>query len=81
MKPKVGIIFSESEKDSNESKNLAYYFCGLLSATGYANVSLFGYRSDGLTSDTTQKKIYFIPMDKKVPQEVPVCFNIILFFR
>ena len=56
-KPVVGLIFSESEKESNESRFLAYYFAGVLVNTGYAKCALIGYRSDGLPSGLYQQRV------------------------
>jgi hypothetical protein len=68
----VGIVYSESEHLSNESKNLAFYLCGLLSSQGHSNVYLVGYRQDGQPGDVSYKRISYIPRDKKKPVEVPV---------
>ncbi len=56
-KPMVGLVFSESEKESNESRFLAYYFAAVLVNTGYAKSALIGYRSDGLPSGLYQQRV------------------------
>lgn len=56
-KPVVGLVFSESEKESNESRFLAYYFAAVLVTTGYAKSALIGYRSDDLPSDLYQQRV------------------------
>lgn len=38
----VGIIYSHSKDQSNESKLLAHYLCGLLVSSGYCRVYLIG---------------------------------------
>ena len=43
IKPKVGIIYSDTNTNSNESKHLAFYLCGHLVSTGYAEVILVSH--------------------------------------
>lgn len=69
---KVGIVYSESEKFSNESRNLAFYLTGLLSAQGHSDVYLVGYRPDGQPGDVSYKRIHYIPKGHSKPSEVPV---------
>ena len=55
-KPIVGLIYSESETSSNESRYIAYYLAGVLVHTGYAKAALIGYRADGLPSDLHRQR-------------------------
>ena len=55
-KPIVGLIYSESETSSNESRYMAYYLAGVLINTGYAKAALIGYRADGLPSDLHRQR-------------------------
>ena len=55
-KPIVGLIYSESETSSNESRYMACYLAGVLVHTGYAKAALIGYRADGLPSDLHQQR-------------------------
>lgn len=48
IKPKVGIIYSQSDEYSCESMNLAYYLCGLLSNSGYSEIKMIGYNQDNM---------------------------------
>jgi hypothetical protein len=56
QKPVIGIIYSESENLSNESRHVACYLAGALVSTGYAKVALVGFRADGLPSDLFQQR-------------------------
>ena len=42
IKPSVGIIYSDNEYKSLESKNSAYYLAGLLATSGYSDIYLIG---------------------------------------
>ena len=55
-KPIVGLIYSESETSSNESRYMAYYLAGVLVHTGFAKAVLMGYRVDGLPSDLHRQR-------------------------
>ena len=55
-KPIVGLIYSESETSSNESRYMAHYLAGVLVHTGYAKAVLMGYRVDGLSSDLHRQR-------------------------
>ena len=46
-KPIVGIIYSDGDSNSAESKCLAFYIASSLASTGYAKVDLIGLRPDG----------------------------------
>ena len=46
-KPTVGIIYTDSETNSLESKSLAFFLAASLAYTGYAKVNLTGLRTDG----------------------------------
>ena len=73
IKPKVGIIYSQSDEYSCESMNLAYYICGLLSHSGYSEIKMIGYNQDNMnlrsdnsgnssynSSSTSHKRIKYI---------------------
>lgn len=70
---KVAIIYSENVHYSSESKNMAHYLCGLLSSTGYAQIFMLPYSSEGPISDliTSSRKILYYPPHSKKPSEVP----------
>jgi hypothetical protein len=70
----VGIIFSESEKFSNESRNMAFYLTGLLSSSGYAKIFLFGQTPDSMPGDISNKRITYCDRKNKIV-EVPVRRN------
>ena len=62
IKPKVGIIYSDVNNDSNESKNLAFYLCGHLVSTGYAEVVLVSHNNDNSYDNNLNKlRISYIP--------------------
>eukprot|EP00596_Hydrurales_sp_CCMP1899_P003829 CAMPEP_0119046840 /NCGR_PEP_ID=MMETSP1177-20130426/49261_1 /TAXON_ID=2985 /ORGANISM="Ochromonas sp, Strain CCMP1899" /LENGTH=468 /DNA_ID=CAMNT_0007020551 /DNA_START=57 /DNA_END=1460 /DNA_ORIENTATION=- len=70
-KPVVGIIYSEGESISNESKNLAFYLSGALVSTGHATVNLVGLQKGGDPCDLQKQHkalskgaISFLPPDK-----------------
>lgn len=69
---KVAIIYSDDERQSAESRNLAHYFCGLLSASGYADMIMIPYNPKGPVFDLTTRRIMYIPPFKDKPLEVPV---------
>lgn len=73
-RPRVGIIYSDSEKLSNESKFLAHYLCAQLAAKGYSLISMIPQSSDGapLPSLPNNKRISYIPVGKAKPVEIPV---------
>lgn len=75
---KVGIVYSESEKFSNESRNLAFYLTGLLSSQGHSDVFLVGYRPDGQPGDVSFKRITYIAKGQTKPSEVPVSTVVLL---
>jgi len=63
-RPRVGIIYSDSTKESNESKYLAQYLCGQLVNTGYANVYMIGLTPDGMPGSLqsgSTKRISYMP--------------------
>ena len=74
-KPKVAIVFSQTEKFSGESINLANYFCGLLSAGGYSDIFMIGYQSDGMPGEVVPRRIKYITRGTTTPKEVPVRDN------
>lgn len=70
---KVAIVYSENENSSSESKNLAHYLCGLLSASGFAQIYMLPYNASGPISDlTSNRRIIFYPPNSSKPMEVPV---------
>ena len=72
VKPKVGIIFSQTDRFSGESMNLANYFCGLLSASGYSEIFMIGYESDGMPGEVYPRRVKYITRGQTNPKEVPV---------
>ena len=63
-RPRCGIVYSDSMKESNESKYLAQYLCGQLVNTGYANVYMVGLTPDGVPSSVqsgSTKRISYMP--------------------
>mmetsp|Transcript_25189 Transcript_25189/g.41974 ORF Transcript_25189/g.41974 Transcript_25189/m.41974 type:complete len:483 (+) Transcript_25189:186-1634(+) len=70
MKPKVGIIFSQTDQFSGESANLAAYFCGLLSETGYCDLYMIGYESTGV-GNVVSRRIRYTSAGQSKPKEVP----------
>jgi hypothetical protein len=75
-KPTIAIIYSESEKLSNESKNLAYYLCALLASTGHVLINMVAFSSDGKAPDSSSSRhdrISFIPPGKMKPHDAPCC--------
>ena len=69
---KVAIVYSDTDRNSAESRNLAHYFCGLLSSTGYADIVMVPYCPDGPISDLPNRRVLFIPPGHQKPLEVPV---------
>ena len=69
------MIYSESTAGSKESKHLAYYLCGQLASTGYANVHMVGLTSDGmpgqLPSSSTERITYMPRGNSTKKIEVP----------
>lgn len=72
LKPKVGIVFSQTDRYSGESLNLANYFCGLLSTSGYSDVYMIGFQSDGMPGEVFPRRIKYITRGQSTPKEVPV---------
>jgi hypothetical protein len=73
---RVAIIYSENVHFSSESKNLAHYLCGLLSASGYAQIVMIPYSAEGPISDLpSATRIVYFPPHKNRPVEVPVSFS------
>jgi hypothetical protein len=68
--PKVGIIFSQTDRFSAESINLADYICGLLTDTGYADVYMIGYEQGG-PGEVVSRRVKYIPQGQTKPREVP----------
>lgn len=75
-KPKVGIVYSQTDKFSCESMNLAYYLSGLLSKSGYSDIYMISYESDATQYSTVNsKRIKYIPPRESIPKEVPGMIN------
>jgi len=58
-KPVVGVVFSETDTESNESRYLAAYLAGVLVQSGFAKAALLGYRADGCPSDLARERRTF----------------------
>ena len=58
-KPVVGVVFSETDTESNESRYLAAYLAGVLVQSGFAKAALLGYRADGRPSDLARERRTF----------------------
>lgn len=74
MKPKVGVIYSSSPRGSHESRALAYYLAGNLVGTGYAEVSLIGYRADEGFDDLQalgRSRLFYLNEKRQQILEVP----------
>lgn len=73
-RPKVGIIYSTtaSEKESNESSNLAHYYCANLVRSGHCTVSMVGMQKDGsLPMNLSQNfRLSYYPPTARKPVEV-----------
>ena len=76
-KPTIGIIYTDSETNSLESKSFAFFLAASLSCTGYAKVNLTGLRTDGAASDLQRqhKDLYkggisFLPAGKSSFKDV-----------
>lgn len=69
---RAAIIYSEDNTSSLESRNLAFYFCGLLSKGGYANIVLVPYSKDGPSSILPSVRISYFEAGSSKPREVPV---------
>jgi ketopantoate reductase len=73
-KPRIAIIYSESKESTNESRQLAFYFCALLAATGHAIIHMVGQHSSGNPCDTSKhqhEKLSYIPPGKCKSHEAP----------
>ena len=75
-RPNVSLIYSESTAGSKESKHLAYYLCGQLASTGYANMHMVGLTSDGmpaanLPSSSSERITYMSRGNSTKKIEVP----------
>lgn len=71
-KAKVAIIYSDNDKESLESRNLAFYLCGLLVKGGWGHCVMIPFGPDGPRQIVTSSKISIIPMKLVKPLEVPV---------
>lgn len=72
VKPRVAIIYSESEKQSLESKNLAHYLCGMLSKSGYAQMYMVPFNPSDSAKVPSNNKVRYISSKSSQPAEVPV---------
>lgn len=77
IKPKVGIVFSQTDRFSSESLNLANYFCGLLSASGYSEIFMIGYESDGVPGEVYPRRVKYISRGQSAAKEVPVRYILV----
>jgi hypothetical protein len=79
LKPKVGIVYSQTDTFSRESLNLASYMCGMLSVSGYSEIYMIGYQSDGLPGEVYPRRIKYLPRGQRVAKEVPVimCYHVL----
>ena len=71
-RPIVGIIHSESNGLSLESKNLAHFFAGNLALTGHATVQLVALNQDGSQTLPSLKRMSILNNGTKKAVEVPV---------
>lgn len=78
-KPAVGIIYSDEDLTSDESKSLAFYLSGALVSTGHAKVNLVGMQKDGNPCDLQKQHkslskgaISFLPVAKSNLSDVKV---------
>lgn len=71
-KAKVAIIYSDNDRSSLESRNLAFYLCGLLVKGGWAHCVMIPYSQNGPSHSIPSSKITLIPMKLAKPMEVPV---------
>lgn len=79
-KAKVAIIYSDNDRSSLESRNLAFYLCGLLVKGGWGHCVMIPYNPNGPSQGVASSKITLIPMKLVKPMEVPVshvCYGMI----
>jgi hypothetical protein len=76
-RPLVGIIYSDNDSNSIESRSLALYLAGCLISTNYARVDLVGLTSDGTPRDLQlqhkaicKEGISFLPVGKSSVRDV-----------
>ena len=76
-KPVVGIVYSANIGDSAESKNLAYFLSGCLTARGFAKVKLVGLNHNGSPCDLRHQyadlhegSISFLPPGKSSLRDI-----------
>ena len=72
IKCKIGVIYSENETQSLESKNLAFWLAASLADTGYAQTVLIAYNGDNVFDVPAQKRIRYYPFGKSKPQDAPL---------
>eukprot|EP00599_Poterioochromonas_sp_BG-1_P001738 CAMPEP_0173149196 /NCGR_PEP_ID=MMETSP1105-20130129/10183_1 /TAXON_ID=2985 /ORGANISM="Ochromonas sp., Strain BG-1" /LENGTH=398 /DNA_ID=CAMNT_0014064019 /DNA_START=36 /DNA_END=1229 /DNA_ORIENTATION=+ len=68
---KVGIVYSDNGRQSGESKHLAHYLCGLLSTSGYAQIYMIPFSSEGPIADFAQRRITYLSPKTNKLIEVP----------
>ena len=76
---RVGIVYSESKNQSNDSKNLAFYFACCLANSGFASVFLVPCTPEGSSSSDdfpTIRRLSFVPPGSSRAVDVPVCLVI-----
>lgn len=71
-KAKVAIIYSSNDKQSLESRNLAFYLCGLLCRGGWAHCVMVPHCPDGPVSSLPNDKVLVLPTRQLKPVEAPV---------
>ncbi len=74
---KVGIVYSDNGRQSGESKHLAHYLCGLLSTSGYAQIYMIPFSSEGPIADFAQRRITYLSPKTNKLIEVPVRFHLL----
>jgi len=73
-RPIFGVVYSDNDYFSMESKNLACYIGAQLGMTGYANVIMIGMSPDGGPGSaplTNNKRLSFSPSGGKKALELP----------
>lgn len=80
-KCRVGILYSESEKHSVESRNFALWLCGSLVNTGYVSVKLIAYNQEKVFEVPPNRRIRFIPYGQTKPQEAVSYYSCTLSYN
>jgi hypothetical protein len=72
IKPKVGIVYSENDSMSLESKNLAFWLAGSIADSGYATAVLIGYNEEKIFDVAASRRVKYYPCGKNRPQDAPL---------